>query len=57
MNNAGANLVGNRALAFADEEFQEQLGGAYVLAPQSTTEGCRTKRMHDMGAVYTKGML
>lgn len=51
VNNAGANLVGNRALAFADEEFQEQLGGAYVLAPQSTTEGWSSKRLDDMEAL------
>ena len=37
--NPGGNLVGNRILAFADEEFQETLDGCYVLAPQSDTSG------------------
>lgn len=46
--NAGGNLVGNRALSFADEEFQTALGGAYVLAPQSTTAGWNPGRLADM---------
>lgn len=46
--NPGGNLIGNRALSFADEEFQNALGGAYVLAPQSTTTGWNTSRLDDM---------
>ncbi|AQP44432.1 PHB depolymerase family esterase [Tessaracoccus flavus] len=46
--NAGGNLVGNRALSFADEEFQSALDGAYVLAPQSTTSGWNQSRLADM---------
>lgn len=46
--NAGGNLVGNRALAFADTEFQATLDGAYVLAPQSTTSGWNASRLADM---------
>lgn len=48
VDNAGANLVGNRILAFADEEFQTTMDGAYVLAPQSTEEGWSAKRLDDM---------
>lgn len=51
VNNAGGNLVGNRVLAFADEKFQSMMGGAYVLAPQSTTEGWSAKRLDDMEAL------
>lgn len=51
VNNAGANLVGNRALSFADEEFQSIMGGAYVLAPQSTTAGWSARRLDDMEAL------
>lgn len=46
--NPGGNLIGNRALAFADEEFQTALGGCYVLAPQSTTSGWSGNRLNDM---------
>lgn len=46
--NPGANLIGNRALAFADTEFQDALDGAYVLAPQSTTSGWGGHRLADM---------
>lgn len=46
--NAGGNLVGNRALAFADTEFQTTLGGAYALIPQSTTGGWSPGRLADM---------
>ena len=46
--NPGGNLIGNRVLAFADEEFQTALGGCYVLAPQSTTAGWSTNRLNDM---------
>ncbi len=46
--NAGGNLVGNRALSFADQEFQTALDGAYVLAPQSTTSGWNASRLNDM---------
>lgn len=46
--NPGGNLIGNRALAFADEEFQTALGGCYVLAPQSTTSGWNSSRLDDM---------
>lgn len=46
--NPGGNLVGNRVLAFADKEFQETLGGCYVLAPQSTTAGWSAARLNDM---------
>ncbi|MBU9721687.1 MULTISPECIES: hypothetical protein [Bacillaceae] len=46
--NPGGNLIGNRALSFADEEFQEALDGAYVLAPQSTTDGWSANRLDDM---------
>lgn len=49
--NPGGNLVGNRALSFADEEFQNALGGAYVLAPQSTTSGWSGARLNDMEAL------
>jgi poly(3-hydroxybutyrate) depolymerase len=49
--NPGGNLVGNRALSFADEQFQEALGGAYVLAPQSTTAGWNASRLADMEAL------
>ncbi len=49
--NPGGNLVGNRALSFADEEFQNTLGGAYVLAPQSTTAGWNASRLNDMEAL------
>lgn len=48
VDNAGGNLVGNRALSFADEEFQDMMGGAYVLAPQSTTAGWNAGRLDDM---------
>lgn len=48
VDNPGANLVGNRALAFADDEFQSIMGGAYVLVPQSTTSGWNTGRLNDM---------
>jgi dienelactone hydrolase len=46
--NPGGNLIGNRILAFADEEFQEVLGGCYILAPQSTTAGWSASRLEDM---------
>lgn len=49
--NPGGNLIGNRALAFADEEFQETLDGCYVLAPQSTTDGWSGQRLNDMEAL------
>lgn len=49
--NPGGNLIGNRALSFADEEFQNALGGAYVLAPQSTTAGWNATRLNDMEAL------
>ena len=49
--NPGGNLVGNRALAFADAEFQEALDGCYVLAPQSTTSGWSGSRLNDMEAL------
>ncbi|MBB1509319.1 PHB depolymerase family esterase [Tessaracoccus sp. MC1756] len=49
--NPGANLIGNRALAFADTEFQDTLDGAYVLAPQSTTTGWGAHRLADMEAL------
>ena len=49
--NPGGNLIGNRALSFADEEFQNTLGGAYVLAPQSTTAGWSAARLNDMEAL------
>ena len=49
--NPGGNLIGNRALAFADEEFQTALGGCYVLAPQSTTSGWNNSRLNDMEAL------
>lgn len=49
--NPGGNLIGNRVLAFADEEFQNALGGAYVLAPQSTTSGWSAARLADMEAL------
>ncbi|QHQ63303.1 hypothetical protein Ana3638_23090 [Anaerocolumna sedimenticola] len=46
--NPGGNLIGNRALSFADEEFQEDLDGCYILAPQSTTAGWSGNRLNDM---------
>lgn len=46
--NPGGNLIGNRALAFADEEFQTALDGCYILAPQSTTAGWSANRLNDM---------
>jgi len=46
--NPGGNLIGNRVLAFADKEFQETLGGCYILAPQSTTTGWNSSRLNDM---------
>lgn len=46
--NPGGNLIGNRILAFVDEEFQEVLDGCYVLAPQSTTAGWSANRLDDM---------
>jgi len=46
--NPGGNLIGNRVLAYADKEFQEALGGCYVLAPQSTTTGWSAARLNDM---------
>lgn len=49
--NPGGNLIGNRALSFADEEFQNALGGAYILAPQSTTAGWSAARLNDMEAL------
>lgn len=49
--NPGGNLVGNRILAFADEEFQETLDGCYVLAPQSDTSGWSALRLDDMEAL------
>ena len=52
--NAGGNLVGNRVLAFADEEFQEALGGCYVLAPQSDTSGWGGHRLDDMEALINQ---
>ena len=52
--NPGGNLVGNRALSFADEEFQNALGGAYVLAPQSTTSGWSGARLNDMEALINQ---
>jgi predicted peptidase len=52
--NPGGNLIGNRALAFADKEFQEALDGAYVLAPQSTTAGWSANRLTDMEALINK---
>ncbi len=51
--NEGANLIGNRALVFADREFQETLGGCYVLAPQSTTAGWSANRLDDMEALIS----
>lgn len=35
--NPGVQLYANRAVAFADDEFQGFMGGAYVLAPQCPT--------------------
>jgi len=52
--NPGGNLVGNRALSFADEPFQKALGGSYVLAPQSTTTGWRPDRLADMEALIAQ---
>ncbi|HEX2945745.1 MAG TPA: PHB depolymerase family esterase [Clostridia bacterium] len=52
--NPGGNLVGNRALSFADRDFQEALGGCYVLAPQSTTAGWSANRLNDMEALIRK---
>ncbi|MDP4088926.1 MAG: hypothetical protein Q8930_06600 [Bacillota bacterium] len=52
--NPGGNLIGNRALAFADKEFQEALGGCYILAPQSTTAGWSANRLNDMEALINK---
>ena len=52
--NPGGNLVGNRALSFADEPFQKALGGSYVLAPQSTTAGWRPDRLADMEALIAE---
>ena len=49
--NPGGNLIGNRALSFADREFQEALNGAYVLAPQSATDGWNANRLNDMEAL------
>ena len=49
--NPGGNLIGNRVLAFADEEFLEALNGCYVLAPQSTTAGWSGNRLNDMEAL------
>lgn len=52
--NAGGNLIGNRALSFADEAFQTALGGAFVLAPQSTTAGWSAARLNDMEALINQ---
>jgi poly(3-hydroxybutyrate) depolymerase len=52
--NPGGNLIGNRALSFADMEFQEALDGAYILAPQSTTTGWTDNRLNDMEALINK---
>lgn len=49
--NPGGNLIGNRALSFADDEFQEALDGCYILAPQSTTSGWSAQRLNDMEAL------
>jgi len=46
--NPGGNLIGNRALSFADKEFQEALDGAYILAPQSAEDGWNANRLNDM---------
>jgi poly(3-hydroxybutyrate) depolymerase len=46
--NPGGNLIGNRALSFADKEFQEALEGAYILAPQSAEDGWNANRLNDM---------
>lgn len=52
--NPGGNLIGNRAFSFADKEFQEALGGAYILAPQSTTAGWSANRLNDMEELINK---
>jgi len=52
--NPGGNLIGNRVLAFADEEFQETLGGCYVLAPQSDASGWGAHRTDDMEALINQ---
>mgnify|MGYP000925457379 CR=1 FL=1 len=52
--NPGGNLIGNRALSFADKEFQEALDGCYVLAPQSTTSGWSSSRLDDMEALINQ---
>lgn len=52
--NPGGNLIGNRALSFADEEFQAALNGCYVLAPQSTTAGWSGNRLNDMEALINQ---
>jgi predicted peptidase len=52
--NPGGNLIGNRALTFADKEFQEALDGAYILAPQSTEAGWSGNRLNDMEALINK---
>ena len=49
--NPGGNLIGNRVLAFADEELQETLEGCYILAPQSDTSGWGAHRLDDMEAL------
>lgn len=52
--NPGGNLIGNRALSFADKAFQEVLDGCYVLAPQSTTAGWGSNRLNDMETLINK---
>lgn len=52
--NPGGNLIGNRALSFADKEFQEALDGCYILAPQSTTSGWSSSRLNDMEALINQ---
>jgi predicted peptidase len=52
--NPGGNLVGNRALSFADEAFQKALDGSYVLAPQSSTAGWSAGRLADMEALIAE---
>jgi|GEM_PF-1649179 len=54
VDNPCANLIGNRVLSFADNEFQSIMGGAYVLAPQSTTSGWNAGRLNDMEALINK---
>jgi dienelactone hydrolase len=54
VDNPCANLVGNRALSFADGEFQSIMDGAYVLVPQSTTSGWNAGRLNDMEALINQ---